>query len=75
MVSYAPLNVRSHYSFHDSLLPVRTIIARATELGLPAVGLTDPNLHAEKVVNPPRKPVIKRYRRDTPSIIRSSTQP
>jgi len=46
MVAYAPLNVRSHYSFHDSLLPIRTIIARATELGLPAVGLTDPNLHA-----------------------------
>ena len=46
MVAYAPLHIRSHYSFHDSLLSVRTIIARATELGLPAVGLTDPNLHA-----------------------------
>ena len=45
MVTYVPLHVRSHYSFHDSLLPVRTIIARATELGVPAVGLTDPNLH------------------------------
>ena len=46
MPAYAPLNVRSHYSFHHSLLPVRTILARAVELGLPAVGLTDPNLHA-----------------------------
>ncbi|MEY5063123.1 MAG: hypothetical protein RLZZ112_1087, partial [Verrucomicrobiota bacterium] len=46
MVPYVPLNVRSHYSFHDSLLPVRTIVTRAAELGLPAVGLTDPNLHA-----------------------------
>ena len=46
MPAYAPLNVRSHYSFHDSLLPVRAIFTRATELGLPAVGLTDPNLHA-----------------------------
>ena len=46
MVAYAPLNVRSHYSFHDSLLPVRTIVARAAELGLPAVGLADSNLHA-----------------------------
>ena len=46
MIPYAPLNVRSHYSFHDSLLPVRDIVARAAELGLPAVGLTDPNLHA-----------------------------
>ena len=46
MLPYAPLNVRSHYNFHDSLLPVRTIIARAVELGLPAVGLADPNLHA-----------------------------
>ncbi len=46
MPPYAPLNVRSHYSFHDSLLPIRTIVARAVELGLPAVGLTDPNLHA-----------------------------
>ena len=46
MPAYAPLNIRSHYSFHDSLLPVRTIVARAAELGLPAVGLTDPNLHA-----------------------------
>ena len=45
MLPYAPLNVRSHYSFHDSLLPIRTIIARAAELGLPAVGLADPNLH------------------------------
>ena len=49
MVAYAPLHIRSHYSFHDSLLSVRTIIARATELGLPAVGLTDPNLHAAVV--------------------------
>ena len=46
MLSYAPLNIRSHYSFHDSLLSVRQIVARAGELGLPAVGLTDPNLHA-----------------------------
>ena len=46
MLPYAPLNVRSHYSFHDSLLPIRTIVARAVELGLPAVGLADPNLHA-----------------------------
>ncbi len=46
MLSYSPLNIRSHYSFHDSLLPVRAIVARAGELGLPAVGLTDPNLHA-----------------------------
>jgi len=46
MVAYAPLHVRSHYSFHDSLLPVRAIVARAAELELPAVGLTDPNLHA-----------------------------
>ena len=46
MLAYAPLNVRSHYSFHDSLLPVRAILTRAAELGLPAVGLTDPNLHA-----------------------------
>ncbi|NBS55287.1 PHP domain-containing protein, partial [bacterium] len=46
MLSYAPLNIRSHYSFHDSLLPIRTFLERAAELGLPAVGLTDPNLHA-----------------------------
>ena len=46
MPAYAPLNVRPHYNFHDSLLPVWTIIARAVELGLPAVGLADPNLHA-----------------------------
>ncbi len=45
MLPYAPLNLRSHYSFHDSLLPVGTLISRAVELGLPAVGLTDPNLH------------------------------
>ena len=43
MLPYVPLNVRSHYNFHASLLPVRTIIARAVELGLPAVGLADPN--------------------------------
>jgi len=46
MLPYVPLNVRSHYSFHDSLLPVRVILTRAAELGLPAVGVTDPNLHA-----------------------------
>ncbi|MFZ9874718.1 MAG: PHP domain-containing protein, partial [Candidatus Methylacidiphilales bacterium] len=46
MLPYAPLNIRSHYSFHDSLLPVRALIARAVELNLPAVGLADPNLHA-----------------------------
>ena len=28
---------------------------------------------AEKVVNPPRKPVTKKYLRDTPSIVRFST--
>ncbi len=31
--------------------------------------------NAEKVVKPPRKPVTKKYRRDTPSIVRFSTQP
>jgi error-prone DNA polymerase len=46
MPAYAPLNVRSHYSFHDSLLPVQAIVARSAELNLPAIGLADPNLHA-----------------------------
>ncbi len=40
-----PLNVHSHYSFLDSTLPLPAVVTLAKERGLPAVALTDPNLH------------------------------
>ena len=45
MTPYVPLNIRSFYSFHDSLLPIQTAVNRAAELNLPAIGIADPNLH------------------------------
>ncbi|TVR50529.1 MAG: DNA polymerase III subunit alpha [Puniceicoccaceae bacterium] len=42
---YAALNVRSHYNFLDSLLSPAAAVERAAAYGLPAVALTDPNLH------------------------------
>jgi len=43
--NYLPLNVKSHYSFLDSTLSISDIIAWAKRLGMPAVAITDPNLH------------------------------
>jgi len=40
-----PLRVHSYYSFLDSTLSVEAIVRWAAEHKLPAVGLTDPNLH------------------------------
>ena len=45
MTPYVPLNIRSFYSFHDSLLPIQIAVNRAAELNLPAIGIADPNLH------------------------------
>ena len=42
----AALNVRSCYSFMDSLLTIPAIIETAAARGCSAVALTDPNLHA-----------------------------
>lgn len=39
------LHVHSHYSFLDSTLSPEAVVALAKERGLPAVALTDPNLH------------------------------
>ena len=40
-----PLRVHSHYSFLDSTLSPEAVVTLAKERGLPAVALTDPNLH------------------------------
>jgi DNA-directed DNA polymerase III PolC len=40
------LNVKSCFSFLDSTLTIAGIIKAAVELDMPAVALTDPNLHA-----------------------------
>ncbi|HTS19905.1 MAG TPA: PHP domain-containing protein [Verrucomicrobiae bacterium] len=40
-----PLRVHSYYSFLDSTLSIRAIIELAVRHKLPAVALTDPNLH------------------------------
>ncbi|MEQ2006376.1 MAG: PHP domain-containing protein [Limisphaerales bacterium] len=40
-----PLHVHSHYSFLDSTLSPEAVVALAKERGLPAVAVTDPNLH------------------------------
>jgi len=42
---YAPLNIKSYYSFLDSTLSVPAIIEAAKALGIKALALTDPNLH------------------------------
>ena len=42
---YVALNVKSHYSFLDSLLSIPAIIEAAKELGIGTVAITDPNLH------------------------------
>ena len=42
---YAALNIKSYYSFMDSLLPVPAIIGAALEFGIRAVAITDLNLH------------------------------
>ncbi|MBP7949388.1 MAG: DNA polymerase III subunit alpha [Verrucomicrobiales bacterium] len=44
--TFAALNVRSCYSFLDSLLSIPVIIETALARGCSAVALTDPNLHA-----------------------------
>ena len=43
--TYVPLNVHSHYSFLDSTLSPAAIVALAKQHQLPALALTDPNLH------------------------------
>ncbi len=43
--TYVPLNVHSHYSFLDSTLSPTAIVALAKQHQLPAIALTDPNLH------------------------------
>jgi DNA polymerase-3 subunit alpha len=43
--SYAALNVKSFYSFLDSTLSIPDIIRTASQMGIQAVALTDPNLH------------------------------
>lgn len=43
--TYVPLNVHSHYSFLDSTLSPAAIVALAKHHQLPALALTDPNLH------------------------------
>jgi error-prone DNA polymerase len=43
--TYVPLNVHSHYSFLDSTLSPAAIISLAKQHQLPAIALTDPNLH------------------------------
>jgi hypothetical protein len=43
--TFVPLDVRSHYSFCDSLLPIPRIIELAQKRGITALALTDPNLH------------------------------
>ena len=45
VATYVPLNVHSHYSFLDSTLSPAAIVALAKQHQLPAVALTDPNLH------------------------------
>jgi DNA-directed DNA polymerase III PolC len=45
VASYVPLNVHSNYSFLDSTLSIQTIIDLAKRHGLPALALTDSNLH------------------------------
>ncbi|MEN9677416.1 MAG: hypothetical protein RIS76_3312 [Verrucomicrobiota bacterium] len=40
-----PLHVHSHYAFLDSTLSPEAVVTLAKERGLPAVALTDPNLH------------------------------
>jgi hypothetical protein len=40
------LNVKSCFSFFDSTLTIPAIIEAAVEHGMPAVAITDPNLHA-----------------------------
>jgi len=43
--SYVPLHVHSYYSFLDSTLSPAAIVELARQHGLPAIALTDPNLH------------------------------
>lgn len=45
IATFAPLNVRSFYSFLDSTLSIEDIVRLAKENRCPAVALTDPNLH------------------------------
>ncbi|NBV25638.1 MAG: PHP domain-containing protein, partial [Proteobacteria bacterium] len=45
IATYVPLNVHSHYSFLDSTLSPAAIVALAKQHQLPAIALTDPNLH------------------------------
>ncbi len=44
--TFAALNVRSCYSFLDSLLTIPALVEEALSRGFTAVALTDPNLHA-----------------------------
>ena len=43
--TYIPLNVHSYYSFLDSTLSPAAIVELAQQHRLPAIALTDPNLH------------------------------
>ena len=43
--TYIPLNVHSYYSFLDSTLSPAAIVELAKQHRLPAIALTDPNLH------------------------------
>lgn len=42
---YVPLNVHSYYSFLDSTLSPKDIVGLAVKNKLPAIAMTDPNLH------------------------------
>ena len=44
-LAYAPLNIKSYYSFLNSTLSIREIVQTAQSLGIKALALTDPNLH------------------------------
>lgn len=43
--TYVPLNVHSYYSFLDSTLTPTDVVSLAKQHQLPAIALTDPNLH------------------------------
>ena len=58
--TYAPLNVKSYFSFMDSALSIPSIIEIAKSFRIKALALTDPNLHgAVEFFNAAREAGIK----------------